>query len=80
MRPVHLAVSNAGNNTESGFGMTKEGEVFYTDRGITLVFVLSATVALIGAVAAYALPRSIRELTLPDADARTSPTRSAANA
>ncbi|ANS32107.1 MULTISPECIES: MFS transporter [Rhodococcus] len=60
--------------------LAKEGEVFYTDRGITLVFVLSATVALIGAVAAYALPRSIRELTLPDADARTSPTRSAANA
>ncbi|NKY51563.1 MFS transporter [Nocardia vermiculata] len=41
-------------------------QTFYSDLGITLVFVLSATVAAIGAIAAATLPRTIRPLALND--------------
>lgn len=52
----------------SRIGLVVEGRTFYSDKGITLVFVLSAGVALIGAIAAYSLPRTIHALALPDRD------------
>nr|WP_238526434.1 MFS transporter [Gordonia neofelifaecis] len=53
-----------------------DGGVFYTDGGITAVFWLSSGLALAGAVAAMALPRVIRPLSLTadDEEARASAT------
>lgn len=54
------------------------GKTFYGDHGITIVFVLSAAVALIGAIAASALPRTIHEMALPESGGSSAPVRAPA--
>lgn len=63
----------------SHIALVAEGRAFYADLGITLVFLLSAGVAFVGAIAAYALPRKIYALTL-DRGSATGPAPSVATA